>query len=676
MNIGENRRTNLSAALKKLKDEQECDFFSFINNLFGFVYKIKGNPQIQLNFEEEEKTIFPGQVFRHFRASRGAQIFLKNIHNSIVNKQKQGDWYPPGTTEQMLHAFFMEFLNTEGDLKSYVQVLPKVDENVQITSIKNLYLLIINEYFNRHILYEDNVTLIGNVKAQAFNQQAESFEPEISMKFTDCIETVVRNIMNIMLYDNVKGTFSLAKVQEINEHYIDKLKNFYEQQPVSRHSDSSFFIRSEFNKLVGDMNNVQGAQGREPIIYLETLKSGTQSSLEIGIVNIIYAFQHIFNLPLEHYNANNSLKEKEQWVINSFQTLLNHLNPDYQYQIELNGIENYQRKTHNTNNNLKPDLIGNVKITVSDNNKAPLYCFTIQLKNGPVVINNLQVLNKTTFLKEEQLQNIIRQFPSYHLSALESISLLLPQLKDSIEHPLYNIFSKILTNNNTYIDALKKIAADEKMDRSVKEGMLDHLLTVLGFDDTDVVENISPAIVTLLEKNQCLSILSKKVLKLNTRGVKNPVINLNKLQALEEFYAPSLTNKTLAFGKENTALKLIEIDSSKVNEIIGLDQLSALKKFTASYTCLNTLAFGEQNKALQEINIERCSVNEITGLDKLPALEKFYTYNSFCLKEVTFGEQNKALQEIVVSRSPRHSEFHRKTIVNGVENLTNVKMYA
>ena len=724
-NLGENYDNNLSKALKKVEQNKgKAQVIAFTKQLFEFVNKIKNNPENDINMRNEASVLFSGGEFKNFRRNNKHQVLVENIYNSILKEQQNTAWYPKGTTDQMLHAFFMMLFDF-GDLENYINTVSEIATVSDTADLKELYSLILEESLNKPSVYPDKASVISNGKAYAFDRANNQ---QLELSFADCVETTIRVIMNFTFYDPKQKAFSLQGVK-INDEYRQSLESFYQKQPIEKYNDGSTTIRSEFNHIVGDIN--RSAQAREsvyPIKYAQETSNNVSYELETGFVNLLYVFYNIFGFQLDPY-PNQTLNQTNEWLETSFQALLQHLNPNYNYKIELKNIKQTDSKG---------DLTGEITIIAlapsnsedkSEQNNE-VFRFNIDVSANHTYIKNVQVNNQAKLDKDKAIA-IIDNMSTYHSSALESMHLLSQELIGDIKQPLYHIFHHTLMDDDSYITSIQKINDCPLENEQVIEQILDKLLLSLNWDDAYVLQQVSPIIVSLLDNNRYINILSKRVLGFYCdRGIINfddTKINqtiLEQLLALKRLYIDNIQElDTLAFRKENNSLKSIKLSNSKISEVQGLNKLSALETFEANLATLDSLNFGGQNIALREVNIEKSSVKEITGLDKLSALEKFFVDNVRVLNSLTFGEQNKMLKEIVVEKTDVSSitgldklsalencyadnncklrevtfgkqnsvvkeidvsyssqyakmyKIHSPVTVNGVENLENVKIY-
>ncbi|OIN82898.1 leucine-rich repeat domain-containing protein [Francisella sp. TX07-6608] len=154
-----------------------------------------------------------------------------------------------------------------------------------------------------------SVKLVSNGTAKKFNRNQG-----ISLKtsFSDCTETVLRHIFNLMLYNPKTEAWDLNQIKDQN------LKEYYEKYSPKEADSNSTYQRSDWNRVVADLNTSNKAAGNMSVSYIKN-----NNEIKAFWENIILVIGYVTgDIPEANklWNNNFSLREKyiKDYLINVF----------------------------------------------------------------------------------------------------------------------------------------------------------------------------------------------------------------------------------------------------------------------------------------------------------------------------------------------------------------------
>jgi hypothetical protein len=441
---------------------------------------------------------------------------------------------------------------------------------------------------------------------------------------------------------------------------------------------SGIDIRSDFNKIVGDLNDKK--EEKNQIKYLSDV-----NELQPGFINSIRVFEKILGLKLPSLEEATS---QEEWVTSSFETIFTTLNPTRTYEIDLQDLKEKDK-----------DVFGTLKVSVFKEEKL-LFSFVEKHSPDHAFINNIwdekqeaAKKSKSAF-NEEKLEKVKTQ------DTAETFWLLAPtELQEKhVYTPLYKLFSAPMQDNDKRINFLTHLQDLPKTNTMfiqkntpALQSMLSHVLESIGWEDQNVCEKASPLVQDLVENDAFKdfhNILYTGVrnfdLKKNFALLKN-FKNLTKLSVgpnddsesyddseshddsdftsispeglkpfenLEEVSIGAVKNlNELTFFATHKKITIIILDSCTFEKVEGIHLLPNLKTLNLmDVPKLKKITFSAINKELKEINFSDTVFEEIDGLDQLPNLRKIYINNE-PIKKVKFSKINKNLKKVDLSGS-------------------------
>jgi hypothetical protein len=564
---------------------------------------------------------------------------LKAIEGAIQEEKK--GFYPKYTTEQIILAFFCEKFNTRKELIDFIKELrdinPKIvskfddslDPNQLLTTedIKNddFYNLANAYIFTAPTPYKPGGYPLSNGNTWIYDREADKLLQEDT--FADCVEIAIRHAFNLITYDQLKREFNLIFAQKNNAEnpYFKNFEGFYKAQKPFSANDGSILMRSNWNKVVGDLNKDNGPK----VTYLNK-KGKAEYELETGFINLIRVCQKLFNLQLpdkekelEKLDVTGAKEDQQKkWVEEHLKALFIALNPNREYKID---TSNLKRKE-----NAKGvfDLFGDLPITVSENEEN-LFSFVFYLSEGHGKIHSLKLL------QEENKKNYSTIFkkiasPFKDNTSLQSLNLVASLPSDI---PLYNIFSQNLADNDSRVGALKRIL--NKEDKALKI-TLAHILDATSWDDEYVVKKITPLVFKLNEFYK--DVLGKHVkglcfgfqYKLNDENLKN-IVNFKNLTDLDL----NSCNQIEDISPLQSLINLTYLDLSSCEKIKNISPLQSLINLTylnlSACNQIEDISALKDLTNLKELHLSSCNqIEDISSLKDLTNLKELHL--SWCKK--------------------------------------------
>jgi hypothetical protein len=594
--------TKSIALLLKLADDVR-------NNVKYDPAKLKQEMLNSLSFPPD----LPNKKLKDLKKNLGKntiQPIIQAIEGAIRLEEKAGDYYKY-FTETVILAFFNEKFNTQMDIwhllgnlnkvfaKPIASDLPKEED---LLSIEDLY-LIFDKFTPEQAIAEnvynilqgvdsfasitpygsDDTNLISNETICAFIRTKNVIDP--AHRFADCAETAIRHILNFLLFNSDKKSFEFNFAQEkLNRSpSLSYLKEFYELQPPQKANDSSQELRIAWNKVMADLNQ---PGDKTKIIY----KQDIDNEIKAGFINMVWVLQKVFlidvpDLPIE--------KTKwSDWLEDALLHVFKEINPKFNYEITYKIDE------------LKPideDLFGiaNVKVKKDDQD---LFSFTINQMRGHATVTDIKTLDvKTLALRKDLFPKKEQAKKAEILKNLSSFQAGLAILADiSTQTPLYEIFPKMLDNNEERKKWLSKVA-DKTI--SIKPVFLDHVLKAMSWDDQ----------VTAVE-------LSFFVLKALFKIAEFKDILLNRIEALHILEELSFNGISLIDFKNLRHVFFMNAKISFINsQVLPVNKLEILYIRGNNYPL--TLSVKDFPK-LQELVLASVKIANVLSLEDLPELVK------------------------------------------------------
>lgn len=442
---------------------------------------------------------------------------LYHIKQAIVNEEAI-NLYPSFTPEQILNAFFCHKFSTQAHIKELLSALSEeiVDHSLPFSSaddcltandvqaivfssstfdIDQLFALGHADLFTAITPYRSGMTLLSNGNCRFYNRHQDVFTHK-GMTFADCVETAGRHFLNLLLFNPKIHNFDLepllnlhAKLKEgdLQLQRLGKVIDFYTYQRLDLVNAGDTYIRSAWNRVVADLNT--GKSGDE-IRYKQA-----HNELSSGLINFIRTYQEIFGFKVKQIpDKGSSAHEKNKFLKKALKSYTQLIQPGRAYKIEPQDI---------VWDEAKQDLVGTIKITVSDEGLA-LFGFSL------FVYPYHSYVGEVVTFKESNLQPLIDKIINergdiLHPNTTEQIlwSLFPTCSRQGEAALLYQIYAHNLGDNHAKIEALYQVISVNspdlnKNDKLLLMAMLRNILAGLDWEDKYILERISATVKNLL----------------------------------------------------------------------------------------------------------------------------------------------------------------------------------
>jgi hypothetical protein len=568
------------------------NYLSEINNS---LYESLDQDKLTSQFEEDKKST----AEEHEKNMRNQlEKLSKFIINSVKNETGENKFYHKYFTETTILCFFVVKFNTQTDIfnllrhlnkifkKSYgVHVadnIPEKEDLLTENSIKNYQIkqdLNYEEIFNltcAYMFYSPFPYRAGKEPLQ--NETISSYRRQENKnggeeRFSDCAETALRHVLNLLLFDANKRIFDLSPFENIKSPFINELKNFYLVQDAKKANDGSLNIRQAFNQVVADMNF---DKKERHIVYA---RANIQNEVNPGFINFIHILQKIFNIEFEEKVP----KEKSKWVdwVKSvLSKLFAKINAKAKFEF------NYNIKQEGN------DIYGTVKVNINN-----LFSFDIYQSIMHAKIYNIKALTLTddTSIKEKI------KSAKFNDDYQQGLALLVSN-KVSIEP--YQTFYMSLSDNQTRLEWLK----DYSSKKDINKKYLANVLAAMSWHDEEIVKEINKYIMAV--NKTTAPKISNSFLFDNIAG-----LYVNK-ELLEYFDKNGIQIKNF----KNLKYIFVYLNSNE-RKILDISGLKKLKKLNLDCPDLENLSL-KNNDDLEEAyldapNLKQLDVSDLKKLKKL-----------------------------------------------------------
>lgn len=621
----------------------------------------------------------------------------ENINNNLnrlvnkINKTISGscsnnlsDFYPPYFTEQILLGFAWEVLNTKEELESFLIMLhkklnvlfysdqetmstenfnfeiepftkeklsklnQKIIADIEDASWEELFQqAYFSEFFNNVTPYRSGATLKSNGSTLRYDRPKN-----VSIKndsFQDCVEIVIRHLVNIKSFNPVTRTF------EINENYSENLKIFLKTQAPDKANDGSSEIRDLWNKVVADLN--YRSENEPPLLENESrvvyLKKGDPSRNEntneivTGFTNILKILSIILEGKTLLQNETDNFLRNVNAAIKKFENL-------FENKIKINK----QSLLLSTSQFNHTDLFGELEFEIGPQR------FNLSINHGHAKLDALKNNNSTALANnssasspdEIEVKNSFTKKFSEHFpneqslsSVYHSILITMPKWIDLNKlHPFYILnhdalndnFSKLWfleelffsSNNNKYQERLINLLISKNEiawnDQGVQDDgfyiflMIFHKKLQQNFSIEDasfnLEEDCSQTAEEYFEENNIIFKESKQKPITNITTIRNrlipfpetknlKVMNLSFDQKINQFWPQDL--EELEIDNCSSFHEIPSWDSCKIKKLI----LNSLQEDVSKFQLPETV---------EELEIRNCFLDSEYQIFLPPALKK------------------------------------------------------
>lgn len=575
----------------------------------------------------------PKQTFLFDFKKETLTPLLEAIKQAILAESSEKVFYPKYTAEQIILAFLAYKFSTREDIKTFLTHLsPGIVNREALDTFNPLDLLIpdnlpqIAEKGNHtpdDILalstadiwgmptpYRVGTPFLSNGNTRKYDRKSDSFVPGT---FADCVEISLRHIINCFLYDPHSRQFDfkgLAKYHGENplspaqEVIFATFMDFYQRQSIDLANDGSMEMRSQWNRVVGDLNSPD-----DPLEIKIHYRQGA-NELDAGFINLMKVFQKVLGIHLDPVPETNQ-HDKKKWLDTAFQEVFKALNPHKGYSIGTN-MDNVN--TEGT------EISGFITITVYDEQRKMLYSFGFS--SNPARHGQLEDYRVSDDLKMEDYSSYLQNSSFKGNDAEKAIWLLskVQWIKMSKSLPTFYLwFRANLIDNEAKILFLdgkeyayghnKSLIPPHELKRALK-----NVISDLNLDDILTINKVAPALLSLLkrkelkdfvdqglkyakfgkkyERTRDYKTITQEALELITRGLflNNQDLTSLYLTAFHKTDVAKITALLQALTT-NTILTSFELLSGKIEDS-GAEVLSQVLKTNKTLTSLTLVDNG------------------------------------------------------------------------------------
>ncbi len=402
------------------------------------IQKLKSSHRKKINKakNKKQKTVF--------------DFLTEALDAAIEAEKKPGSFYPLGTAEQIFMAFVMMHFNTLEELESFMekvtQTLSHTDRIMlkgygQADDLIKTYQVYYKDIYSQPVPYTFGNGLPSNGLAISPSGKG----------YADCVETAIRQFLNIALFNPETKTFELSQALSNNE----SLNHFFTIQTPGRASDGSTPIRTEFSNVVSALNEETQAaasesvaappSGSNKIVYVQG-----NFEVDTGHWNFLKVLSKITELPLPNIKSDEISPEL---VFEWYKKILEKLNTNYDFTVESVSDKTLKKRRYGDRD---VDIFGDVKISFIPKGQGKTgFSFIVHMESGHGEIQSLTALGEgeEKTLSETSFLNRLNgaALSAYNLSTYAALDALpLPA-----DYPiLHSIFPKALTSNTALIESI------------------------------------------------------------------------------------------------------------------------------------------------------------------------------------------------------------------------------
>jgi hypothetical protein len=492
----------------------------FVARLLTFAHDVRTgkNPQIKA-VEKDLKQLMekPHNSVWNKNDNKITKL-LDSIEDSIKNEEKS--LFPKYTTEQVISGFFAHKFDKQSHIRTLIENLPEeiINKNIKFPetedllseknaiessnktdlSLDDMYAASQLDSFGAVLPYSPG-NPISNGNAQKYDRKIDKLLPST---LADCEEVGARHFLNLATLEKkveneqVKWGFNLESIKKIQEKFekessqykkIQNILDFDEEQTPDLINSGDEKIRSLSNRIFADLNNEDEKDPQKLIDYVQ----GT-NELETGFKNFVKMYQNLLGLELKPSpDLNDSLKEQQEWVKSSLETILKALNPNREYVVNLSqtkwekGLSHKDWHSH--------DLHGDLHVSVQENvenKKLDLFSYTLNSSPSHFKLINIKYPTVKNFSMKGKKTNIEEN------TAEETVALLFKgQNEIKISNSFLNVFKTALADNDSKLDFIQR-AGEEWANFTLEQKkslsqMMDNIFPSFTWDDPYFIKAFS-----------------------------------------------------------------------------------------------------------------------------------------------------------------------------------------
>ncbi|MDP3532361.1 MAG: hypothetical protein Q8S31_03630 [Alphaproteobacteria bacterium] len=248
--------------------------------------------------KEKNRFLSSLDAFLETKSCKPIALFSRILLEAL-RETKEYTSYPKNVVEHTLLAFAWKKADKRADMEELVKAaggLADINSNTNFN--KDFYFsskkkqkdepgALDNEVFANpelasffgygHEIYENEYPLLITYGQAKFNE----------CQFADCVETMIRNIFNILLYDNSSNRFEVDKLKNVEIKVKDELICFYTNYPTILLQKTQK-ARNDWATIVSNKENI------------EYVRNGYE--MESGFINVVMLLQNC--VPIVKYEIN------------------------------------------------------------------------------------------------------------------------------------------------------------------------------------------------------------------------------------------------------------------------------------------------------------------------------------------------------------------------------------
>ncbi|MDP1724563.1 MAG: hypothetical protein Q8L85_07665 [Alphaproteobacteria bacterium] len=436
--------------------------------------KYMGFEKSYLNSKKGKKLFLSAlDVFLETRSCKPIVLFSRILVEALREKN-EWTFYPKNVVEHTLLAFAWKKADKRTDMEELVKAaVDSVDfsNNSNTNFNQDFYFSCKKKQKDEPESFENEVFSNPEL-ASFFGHGHEIYENEYPLlitygqarlgeyQFPDCVETMIRNFFNILLYDNRSNKFEVDKLKNTEIKVSDELISFYANYPTISLQKTQR-ARNDWATIVSNKENVK---------YLQRDKFNPQKGYEMAsdIINVVMLLQNFVPISkdeIKHeYDRNKKLSTARDYLLTF---LHNFSDPQYGRQWSISA----KNETFDSDN---------LCIAVENNEKA---VFNLNIGSMHGSLEYEQKLNKKNNFNIDFLEKNKNNLDFYVLNLSLSSERLFFLRKYGCQDRSEIVFSCNLYDSDEMANVIDFVLS-QKLDVFYK--FLDFWLSTLPIDDNNM----------------------------------------------------------------------------------------------------------------------------------------------------------------------------------------------
>ena len=418
--------------------------------------------------------------------------------------------------------------------------------------------------------YADNIgRLVNNGRCKIYNRKKDKL---LDAEFADCVETAVRHLCAILLWDIDSQKFRASGNAEVDK-FFSTIKNI---------NDGSMVVRSEWCKIIGDLN--------DPSVEYSENHVGVRYDLNTGFLNWLEIFRCLFGVDV----STKKLREVRNNILldDTFTRVLT----------EISGGKSVVCTFKETKNQEESDdYYGVMRIKIDGHISLNIYA---SLGHGEI--------RRAKYLTPREY------YPGVKCKLPEVYSLLNYAVSgiSTDESTFYYFYGRKMCDNIAYINFVKSYNHPKKP--KFYASSLINVLPEFNWSDNHFLEELSSTLIVMMLKGCYVEVLQKYVIGLYLL-----------VHMAEESVLPQLANLIMKF----TNLQYVSLreDQTGVKYDLGNLDLSRLEKLkTVIIENVRGITINSKNKKLVVLQLYNV-VDSMIDLRELNLVDLCIVYSDTIL---------------------------------------------